>query len=82
MSTVRGVIRMKWFSNTSNYTRLFCYLRVCIRISYKIEKVYFEIYWKGFSDGRYKSHVHPVPLTIPGNLYIPLIHIIKKTSEL
>lgn len=53
---------------------------------YKIEKVYLEIYRKGFPDGRYASRVlhqryspprkHRVPAR--NHLYIPLIYIIKK----
>lgn len=69
--------RMKWFSNASIYPII---LQLTSMYSYKIEKVYLEIYWKGFLDGRYKSQQSRAldPLTIPGNLYIPLIHIIKK----
>lgn len=55
---------------------------------YKIEKVYLEIYRKGFPDGRYASRrcspLHPsrkrrVPAR--NRLYIPLIYIIKKKKK-
>lgn len=76
----RGPIRMKWFSNASIYAII---LQLTSMYSYKIEKVYLEIYWKGFlAIIGVSSHVRSPPPNHTWKPLYPTYTYNKKTSEL